>query len=981
MIIIMLGCTSVHAQQTLSVSGTVVDHDSGEPIEQAIVYLSDNTRMAMTDRNGHFTLAGLKSKDASLRVECLGYEKKLLTVDASTAHQVKIDLREAGLQLQNVTVTATRKTEDNTTSYLIDRAALDNQQILNLSDIATLLPGGKSVNSSLMNDTRLSLHSGEAEKGNASFGTAIEMDGVRLQNNAAMGETQSASTRNIASTDIESVEIVTGIPSVEYGDLSNGIVKVKTRRGRTPWNISLAVNQYTRQIGASKGFGLSNGVLNTSIEHTRSFSDQTSPHTSYQRNTLSLNYRQTAHLASSPLYFNVGLNGNYGGYNSEADPDAFSGAYRKQRDYTLGVHADMNWQLSRSWLNSVQLIGSFTYSDRKSTSNTNTSSSTAQPYLHGREQGYFIATDYDTDPPAPVIMGPTGYWYVKSYRDSKPISYSLKFKADHVVRFGTNGENRLLAGAELMGSKNEGRGVYYDDLRLAPSWREYRYDDLPAMNNWAFYAEDRVRIPLTQNGGMLRLTAGLREDLTVIDNSDYGTVSSLSPRFNAKWTAFSNAPGFVNGLSFYGGWGKAVKLPSFEVLYPSPSYTDRLAFAPATTADGRAFYAYNIVPSKALYNPDLKWQSTRQWEVGGELRTSIADISVSAFFTKTLDPYIATTVFQPYSYLFTGQQALDGLAIPFDNRTYGIDRNTGIVTITDSRTGNSIRLDGLQRHTYNQNVQYTNGSPIYRSGIDYSIDFKPIRSINTSFKLDGNYYHYHGVEHSLIASLPESSQQSSDGQPYQYIGYYDGSNVYGTGTAAYATASNGSLSNQANLNLTITTHIPKVRLIIAMRLESSLFDYRRSLSEGLSGETRGVVLDDAGDYFGTPYNGSVRDHYVAVYPEYYSTWDNPSERIPFAEKFLWARDNDQQLYNDLAHLVVKTNYSYLFNPDRISAYFSANLNVTKEIGRHVSVSFLANNFLNSLQKVKHSRTGLRTTIYNTGYITPFYYGLSVRIKI
>lgn len=55
--------------------------------------------------------------------------------------------------------------------------------------------------------------------------------------------------------------------------------------------------------------------------------------------------------------------------------------------------------------------------------------------------------------------------------------------------------------------------------------------------------------------------------------------------------------------------------------------------------------------------------------------------------------------------------------------------------------------------------------------------------------------------------------------------------------------------------------------------------------------------------------------------------------------------------------------------------------MTKEIGRHVSVSFLANNFLNSLQKVKHSRTGLRTTIYNTGYITPFYYGLSVRIKI
>lgn len=977
--------TSAIAQRSYSVRGTVVSRLNGQPVEMASVVIGNNERLVMTDAKGSFTITGLRDSITSIRIECLGYEKRQLKVNASGANRLTIRLSEASLQLRQVNVTASRKTEDNTTSYLIDRTALDNQQIMNIRDITTLLPGGKTVNASLMNDTRLSLHSGEAEKGNAAFGTAIELDGVRMQNNAVMGETTGTSTRNIASTNIQSVEVITGIPSVEYGDLSNGIVKVKTRRGKSPLTVSAGVNPYTRQIGAAKGFSLGNGILNASFEHTRSFSDLTSPHTSYQRNALTVNWQQSLSLATAPLYLNAGFTGNIGGMNSESDPDAFNDVWSKTHDYAADIHADLNWQLARRWINSLHLIGAFSYSDKRSEANVNANSSTAQPYLHGREAGYFIATEYNENPSAPVIMGPTGYWYVRSFNDSKPLSYQLKLKGDQYSRFNIRGlerkgENRILLGAELMGSGNEGRGTYYRDMRYAPSWREYRYDELPYMNNWAVYAEDRLTIPLNNNGMTLQMTAGLREDITAISHSEYGTVASLSPRFNAKYTLFEHKSGFWRSMNIYGGWGKAVKLPSFEVLWPSPSYTDRLAFVPTSTQDGRAFYAYNIQPMKAQYNSNLRWQHTNQWEIGAEIDTKIANVSVSAFFSKTYDPYIATTSFTPYSYLLTDQSALEGLSIPDGDRRYSIDRTSGVVTVSSIASGLTETLRGTERHDYNQNILYTNGSPIYRSGIDYIVDFKPIKAINTSLRLDGNYYHYRGVEHAMIASLPDGAQQSADGQPYQYIGYYDGTAVYGAGASSYATVSNGSLKNQANMNLTITTHIPQVRLIIALRLESSLYDWRKSLSEGPDGSSRGIVLDNANDYFGEPYTGQ-RDHYVAVYPEYYSTWDNPGERLPFAERFAWAHDNDQQLYNDLAKLVVKSNYRYNFNPDRISAYFSANLNITKEIGRHVSVSFLANNFLNSLQKVKSSRTGLRTTIYNTGYISPFYYGVQLRVKI
>ena len=260
------------------------------------------------------------------------------------------------------------------------------------------------------------------------------------------------------------------------------------------------------------------------------------------------------------------------------------------------------------------------------------------------------------------------------------------------------------------------------------------------------------------------------------------------------------------------------------------------------------------------------------------------------------------------------------------------------------------------------------------------LDFKQIPSLHTSLRIDGSYYHYHGVDNTLIAAMPSSAQYMSDGvTPYQFVGYYEGTAL--GGGSSYATVPNGSLTNQVNNNFTIITHIPAIRLVISLRIETTLFDSRRALSEGINGISRGYVIKDPADYFGTPYTGNERDQYVALWPQFYSTWDNPNELIPFAERFIWARDNDRQLFNELAALVVKTNYNYNLNPDRISAYVSGNINITKEIGDHVSISFLANNFWNSMARIKSRQTGLRSTIYNAGYIPPFYYGLSVRIKL
>lgn len=981
-------------QQSVTLSGKITDRDNGEPVEFASVLIKDNGLWAMTDADGKFSIRQVPTGKAVLTVQCLGYATYTTTLNITkSASTISIQLQPENLKLEEVTVVARRKRDEATTSYTIDRTALDNQQILNLGDVATLLPGGKTVNPSLMDDSRMALRSGSQEGGNAAFGTAIEVDGMRLDNNAVAGETTGASTRTVSTSDIESVEIVTGIPSVEYGDLSNGVVKVNTRRGKSPFIVEGKINQHTRQIALNKGFDLGRryGVLNASIEHARSFGDAASPHTAYQRNILSLRYMNVFMQQTTPLTLNVGLTGNLGGYNSEADPDEELDDYQKARDNAFRGNMELNWLLNKPWLTNLSLRGSFAYSDRKGESYTHASSASTQPYIHTMTEGYYMAQNYQAGFPLPnIILGPTGYWHVRHYSDNKPLSYSLRLKAEHNTQFSSPFtrhaspiRNHLMAGAEFTGSRNNGRGSYYEDMRYAPTWREYRYDELPTLNNLALYIEDKVSLP-TGEFSTWELTAGLRDDITMISGSDYGTASSLSPRINSRYIFWQNRDDrWVNSLTLHAGWGKSVKLPSFQVLYPSPAYSDMLAFASPSTSTNESYYAYYTHPSSAVYNPQLKWQYTNQTDLGVEMNIKGARISVSAFHHRTHHSYMGTRLYRPFAYLYTPPSALEECTIPLAERQYAIDQQSGVVTVSSANGSQQQQLTGNTRRTYLTNTQYVNASPLDRYGLEWIIDV-PLSArhapLAATLRLDGNYYYYKGTDNTLFADIPTGNATMSDGQPYQYVGYYRGSNASSAGYTASASIANGMLSKQLGLNATLTTHIPKIRMIVALRVESSLYNYRRSLCE-LDDAVRGLVLADKSSYTGTPYDGNVTNQYIAVYPEYYSTWNHPEERIPFAETFLWAKDNDPTLYNDLTKLVVRSNYPYVMNPNRISSYYSANISVTKEIGDHVSLSFYANNFLNNMKTVHSSQTDLDTSLFGSSYIPSFYYGLSVRIKM
>lgn len=983
--LLLLGAARVAQAQPAArrlIEGTVKDARTGEAVCGAALTTGDARRWAISDAEGRFRLAGIDEPEVDLHVSCLGYVTQTLHLRTETPRStVDIALRESNLAIDEVVVTAQRRSAESGSAYAIDRQTLEHAQMLNINHIATLLPGGKTVGDQNLasGSRRIALHAGRGgELGNASFGTAVEVDGLRIENNASMAETRGADLRNLGVSNIEAVEVVTGIPSVEYGDLSNGIVKIRTRRGKTPWIVEMTLEPRTKQFALSKGFVLGRaeshpaGILNLNLERTRSITDLASPYTAYDRNNLNLSYTRTFYdRRDHPLQLTVSAAGNLGGYDSKADPDEFSRNFTRVRDRAVRSSVQLVWLLDRPWITNLSLQGSASYGDKRSETNENRSSASTQPAIHTTQAGYHIARSYDEDPAAGIILGPTGYWYTRSSVDSRPLSLSFKAKADWTRHRGRV-RSKAMAGMELSASGNRGHGLHYADLRYAPTWREYRYDRLPMMNNLALFAEEQFTLSVGRRAS-LHVTAGLRGDATWIRRSDYGTVMTLSPRVNVRYVVWEGRRAAVSSLVLYGGWGKSVKQPSFKVLYPAPSYSDRLAFAPGSTADGTAFYAYYTQPTTPVWNRDLRWQYTLQHEIGIEATILGTRLSVSFFHNRTRNPYMSRTIYTPFTYRLTTQAELEaGCTIPSANRIYTIDRRSGVVTVSD-RTGAlpDQQMGYRERNTFVAQTQYTNGSPVVRTGIDFVADFAPIRPLRTRIRIDGNYYRYKGLNLTETASTLSSSSSMADGRPYPYVGYYVGS----------TSVSNGSLERQLNLNVTLVTHLPRLRMILSLRLESTLLDRSQALSELADGSPRGVLLAAAGDYFGSAEPLYGKGRYVAVYPAYYTTWEAPDRKIPFAERFARARENDPALYRELARLVVKSNTSYLFDENRITSSLAMNFNLTKEIGRFASITFYARNFFQNMGRVRSSQTGLETSLYGSGRIPQFYYGLSLRLKL
>ena len=934
MILLLVSADVMTAQQNralFSISGKVVDAKTGEPVIGAAVNVEDTGIWAISDENGTFFLPDIRPGDYAVQFSCLGFvDKRLSFVVKKDIPNLTIKLDQNTLALNSVVVTAERDKEGMNTSLKFGANALNHLQMSNVTDISALLPGGKTVNPDLTTDNAVSLRSGGLAAGNAAFGTALEVDGVRVGNNASFGSMSGTGTRNISTENVQSIEVITGVPSAEYGDLNSGMVRINTRKGLTPWNITFAVNPRTYQASASKGIDLmkNRGVLNVSAEWTRATQKLSSPYTSYTRRGFSASYSNTF---KNVLKFEVGATGNIGGMNTKNDPDAYKGTWSKVRDNVLRANTSLTWLLRKSWITNLKLDASVNYNDNRSQDHAYGSSASMLPAVHSELAGYYLADRL-----------PVSYFSDKVI-DSKELDYAASLKYEWFKKSGKR-LSKLKAGVQWKANGNVGEGEYYKDPSVAANgYRPRPYSQYPFMHNVAAYLEEDYTFPIGKTS--LQISAGLRLENLFVKDTDYKNVSSLSPRFNAKWKISDN-------LSIRGGWGVSEKLPSFYILYPVQKYRDIQTFG--FSHGDASSYVYYTQPYKMLFNENLKWQKNYNAEFGIEayfLRTSV---SLVGFFNKTKNPYTYQNIYTPFSYNIMSVPS--GYTVP-DNPEIRVDSQTGQVYMRGSNEEFWTPMaTKVTDKTFFESQMPGNGDDIYRTGAELIVDFPEIAPIRTKFRLDANYAYTHYIDNTLNWTYRTGwSHTSLSNRSYQYVGIYANGGESGT--------YNGKESHSLNANLTAITHIPEARIVITCRLEMSLLSRFRNLSRYQGKEYAYNVNADGVESIG----GSIYDsnNYTAIRPVKYM--DENGDVHDFTDK----EASDPAF----ANLIIKSGNAYTFSQDGYGAYLSANLSVTKEIGDHVSLSFFANNFTNSRMYVTSKATGVSAI-----FTSAFYYGLTCRLK-
>ena len=899
------------------VRGRVTDA-AGSPVPGAVVRLDADYLWALTDTDGRFVFDRVETGSYWMETGSLGYapDVRTLRVD-KPVDGLEIVLQEQTLALREVVVTAEQSRENLNTTRKIERTALDHLQVSGLSDIAALMPGGKTVNPDLTAASELTVRGGGSAAGNAAFGTAVEVNGVRMGDNAAFGGLAGVDTRSLQVENIESVEVVSGVPSAEYGDFGSGMVRVTTRKGRTPVQAVFSVNPRTYNVSVSKGVAVGKGVLNLSGDWTRATQKLTSPYTSYTRRGFTAEYSRTF---AKVLRLEAGISGNVGGMDSKDDPDAFSQQYSKAHDNLLTPHFKATWLLNRSWITNLSLEGSLYYHDNRTHEHLYNSYGSSQPAVHAEEAGYFLATAL------PLTF------YADRITDSRELDGAASLKYDWLHHFGSV-KSVLKAGVQWKADGNVGAGEYYEDPALAANgYRPRPYTDYPYMHNLALYLEK-----VSWKG--LEVSAGLRGEQTFLRRAQYRNLRTLSPRLNARLH-------LTEHLSLRGGWGIARKLPGFFILFPRQEYRDIQTFG-FSHGDG-ASYLYCTIPYTMTPNPDLRWQSNHNAELGADYENRGWRVGLAAFRNVTRDPYEFANLYTPFSY--TALQVPTGFEMPTAPEMV-VDHQTGSVYIRNNAdeyyTPMAVRVED---RTFAGTRMQRGGADIVRTGLELTADFPEIALLRTKLRLDASYTHTETLDENPTAWYQAGwSHTELSGRSYQYAGIYAG---------GYS-LSNGRRTDWLDANLTSITHIPEARLVLTCRVEAALLRNARNLST----HAFTVGADSLEPTGGNIYDG---DSYTAVCPVAYIDLDGAEHA--------WTAESASD--PALQRLILRSGNIYTFARDGYDPYLSANISLTKEIGDHVSLSFFANNFTNARPYRKSHATGV------SAIFTPaFYYGLTCRIKL
>lgn len=947
--LLCFGLTTILSAQATrklySVKGVVYETDSKTPIEMALVNLPELSLWATTNSKGEFTINKVSAGSTKLEITCLGYQTQVINITVEKdLDNLVFKLNEDNLKLQTVVVTAQENKSALSTSTKMDRQAIDHLQVIKATDIMSLMPGGKTQKLDLLEKSIFTIRGGD---GNGSFGTAVEVDGVRLSSNSSLADATGVDTRNLSASNFESVEVITGVPSVEYGDMTSGMVIIKTKKGYSPYSATISMNPTTKQLSLSKGFDLlkDRGILNINAEYASAYKDPVTPYTTYYRNGYGINYSNTFNRETQPIQFNFNIGGTIGRQDVKQDPDAYKDTWESTADNAIRVGASANWLINSNWITALDFSINGSYKDDLYKKQEYNSYATIRPSVNSTETGYFEANYL-----------PAQFYNLKIV-DSKGLNLSANLKANLNKKYG-NVLNKIKAGLGWNTSGNIGKGEEYADGLYPDGKRPRPYTDIPFLNNINAYLEDNAVIPIGKTS--LSIIGGVRMDANFIKGMVYDNAVSLSPRFNTRYTFIDrkgSEKGLIRNLSIRGGWGIMEKLPSLSVLYPLDEYDDIRVYSKNYGTQNNYFYVANTRVFRDSYNPNLKWSRSRNIELGIDGKIGRIGFSLVYYNNRSQNPYQTDSYYVPYSYSKTDEN----YTVP-NNPEFRIDKVTGDIFVKDLDNlslGEKLIPKSVNDTLFVENSMQGNGEPRTNQGVELSLDFGKIEAIRTSFRFDAQYSFSKFISERLYPSYsrrPHTTLPTTAGRSFEFIAYY-------LGPTSYYRTDNGAWGDGITANFTATTHIPEIRMTISLRIEGTLYSQTQKLSY-YNGKEWAYLTDNNGNKVeGNIYN--QKEYYTGAWPVAYMTFDQKVKPFTAVE----AADPK------FSSLLCLEDNAYTFKRDGNGPYFMSNLSITKEIGDLASLSFYVNNFTKSNPFIRSWATGVKTSRN-----IDFAYGATLRIK-
>ena len=214
-----------------------------------------------------------------------------------------VRLRTSDTQIREVVITATQ-VRGPVSGVHIGRDAMNHIQPSSFGDLLELLPGGRASAPSFFSSDHSHLREigiSNSDYQTTALGVSFVMDGIPMSNDAGMtynsGTTvgnnislnRGVDMRTMPTDEIASVEIQQGIPSVEYGDLTSGLIKIKRKEGGRILEARFKADLGSQLLYVGKGFewGAPADLLTMNVGATwlNSHDDPRNTRQNYQRAT------------------------------------------------------------------------------------------------------------------------------------------------------------------------------------------------------------------------------------------------------------------------------------------------------------------------------------------------------------------------------------------------------------------------------------------------------------------------------------------------------------------------------------------------------------------------------------------------------------------------------------------------------------------------------------------------------------------------